>query len=144
MVDYKAHDSLETFLAEKNGSDKFDCIYDTAGSQPLYSQSAKYLKDGGIFITIVGGRTQGIVPYVRNKLIPTFLGGTPRAFHILGLTPSGALAKEVADMADSGAIKEALIDSEYSFEDVPKVSIPVTTVSTKLAAVPENKSPVLI
>ncbi|KAK3322961.1 zinc alcohol dehydrogenase [Apodospora peruviana] len=117
-IDYNAHDPLETFVAEKFEGGQLDIIFDCAGSQPLYSNSPRYLKPQGKFISIVGGRTQGIVPYVRNKLRPVFLGGTPREFQLLGLFPAGVYARQAAKWVDEGVIKEAPIDSEFPMEEV--------------------------
>jgi len=99
----------------------FDIIFDTVGNQALFSHSPAYLKPKGQFLSIAGGRSQGVVPFVRNKMIPSILGGTPRTFKILGLNPSGEFAKEVAKWVEKGDIKQVLIDSEYSMDDAIKV-----------------------
>src|SRR3569833_2550546 len=80
----------------------FDIIYDTVGNQALFSHSPAYLKPKGQFLSIAGGRSQGVVPFVRNKMIPSILGGTPRTFKILGLNPSCEFAKEVAKGGGGG------------------------------------------
>ncbi|KAH8898250.1 NAD(P)-binding protein [Thozetella sp. PMI_491] len=119
VVDYKAHDPLEVFLAEQCKEEPFNYVFDTVGSQPLYRNSPKYLKPEGRFISIAGGKSQGIVPVIKNNLIPTFLGGTPRTFRLLGLAPAGSIAKEAAKLVEDGSIKNGLIDSEFAFEEVP-------------------------
>ncbi|KAK3935142.1 zinc alcohol dehydrogenase [Diplogelasinospora grovesii] len=116
-IDYKAHDPIEVHLAEKFKDEHLDFIFDCAGSQPLFTHSPKYLKADGKFINIVGGRSQGIVPFVRNKLVPVFLGGTPRSYRLLGLSPAGNLAREVAKWVEEGLVTQAPIDSEFSMEE---------------------------
>jgi hypothetical protein len=124
VIDYKSHTSLEVHLAEKFKSEPFDCIFDCIEPQALYSNSPKYLKEGRKFITIVGGRSQGIVPFLRNKCIPVFLGGTPRAFKLMGLAPAGQYAQQAMKWGEEGLVQEVPIDSEYPFEQVPEVSCP--------------------
>ena len=130
VVDYTRGDKrLEEVLAEMFGGDadgdgkgKVDYVFDCAGSQELYSHSPRYLREGGKFITIVGGRSQGIVPFVRNRLRPVLLGGTPRPFSLLGLSPAGNIAREVAGWVEKGWVRETPIDQVYEMEDALKVS----------------------
>ncbi len=100
----------------------FDLIFDCVGDQKLFSDSPKYLQPAGQLISIVGGRTGGVVPFVRNKLVPRFLGGTPRTYKLLALGPSGEYAREVAGWIGKGYIRDVPIDSEYAMEDVVKVA----------------------
>ncbi|KAK3358169.1 hypothetical protein B0T25DRAFT_477330 [Lasiosphaeria hispida] len=118
VVDYTAREPVEEYLAERFAVEPFDFIFDTAGSQAIYRRSPAYLKKEGKFISIVGGKSQGVVPFVRNKLLPVFLGGTPRPFRLLGLAPNGDSAKEVAKWVNEGLLKQAPIDQEYAMEDV--------------------------
>jgi len=89
----------------------------------MFDASPKFMKPKGKVISLVGGRTHGVVPYVRNILWPRFLGGTPRTFKILGLAPAGDLQRQVVKWVDDGFINEIPIDSEYDFDDVLKVCI---------------------
>jgi len=127
VVDYtRADKKLEDVLAERFGGDgkgKADFVFDCAGSQELYSHSPRYLREGGKFITIVGGRSQGIVPWLRNGLRPVAIGGTPRPFSLLGLTPAGDTAREVAGWVEKGWVREAPIDQVYEMGDALKVSL---------------------
>ncbi|AEO68645.1 uncharacterized protein THITE_2118234 [Thermothielavioides terrestris NRRL 8126] len=116
VIDYRIHDPLEEHLAQKFGEQQFDAILDCAGSQALFSHSPRYLKPEGKFVSIVGGWSQGVVPFVRNKLRPRFLGGTPRRYDLFLLSSSGSIAKEVAGWVEQGVIKQAVIDSEYPME----------------------------
>jgi NADPH:quinone reductase-like Zn-dependent oxidoreductase len=53
-----------------------------------------------------------------HQVRPTVLGGTPRSYKVLGLTPSGRNAREMAQLVEDGHVKEVLIDSEYKMDDV--------------------------
>lgn len=118
------HSPLERHLAERFGQEQFDAILDCVGNQPLFTHSPGYLKADGRFISIVGGWSQGVIPFVRNKLIPVFLGGTPRSYTIFLLIASGDNAKEVAGWIERGLIKQAPIDSEFSMEQAVEVGVP--------------------
>ena len=121
MVDYQAHQPLEEHLAQRFGEQQFDAILDCVGSHALFAKSTKYLKPDGKFVSIVGGWSQGVVPFVRSKVWPRFLGGTPRSFELFLLGASGQRAKEVAAWVEQGVIKEALVDSEYPMEQAVEV-----------------------
>ncbi|KAK4233376.1 hypothetical protein C8A03DRAFT_19546 [Achaetomium macrosporum] len=118
VIDYRVHDPLEEYLAQRFGEQQLDAILDCAGSQALYAHSPRYLKPEGKFINIVGGWSQGIVPFVRNKLRPRLLGGTPRSYELFLLSASGKIARRVAAWVEQGVIKEAPIDSEFPMEQV--------------------------
>ena len=121
-MDYTAHQSLTAHLAATYEQEPFDFIFDTVGDQSLFSHSPKYLRPSGQLISIVGGSSNGVVPFVRNKLIPSFLGGTPRTYKILALAPNGPYAREVADWAEKGLVKEIPIDAEFAMAEVIEVS----------------------
>ena len=122
IVDYKAHESLTAHLAEAYEKEPFDFIFDTVGDQSLFTHSPKYLKPRGQLISIVGGASNGVGPFVKNKLIPTFLGGTPRTYKIMGLMPSGQYARETAEWVKKGVVKEVPVDSEFTMAEVIEVS----------------------
>jgi NADPH:quinone reductase-like Zn-dependent oxidoreductase len=122
VIDYKAHSSLYDFVSEKYGKSNLDFIFDCVGDEVLFSKSPAYLKREGKFVNIVGGKSQGVVPVLKNNFLPTFLGGTPRNYKMLGLSPSGTYAKEVMKWVEDGLIKEVPIDSEFAMEDVIQVS----------------------
>ncbi len=87
----------------------------------MYNQSPKYLKEGGIFITIVGGRSQGIALFVRNQAHPDLPWRDAEGIPHPGSDACGSHCEGGRELVDSGAIKEGLVDSEFEFEDVPKV-----------------------
>ncbi len=121
-IDYRAT-PLPAYLADAFPLDKepFDLILDCVGDQALFTHSPAYLAPRGAVLCIVGGPTQGVVPFVRNKLVPTMLGGTPRTYKLLALLPSGAQARAVAAWLADGTLKTMPIDSEYNMADVVKV-----------------------
>jgi len=121
-VDYKSHQPLTAHLAATYEKEPFDFIFDTVGDQDLFSHSPKYLNPKGQLISIVGGSSNGVAPFVRNKLIPTFLGGTPRTYKILALAPNGPFAREVAGWAEKGLVKGVPIDAEFTMTQVIEVS----------------------
>ena len=115
------HDPLEEHLAERFGEKQFDAVFDCVGNQRLYTRSPGYLKPEGKFVCIVGGWSQGVVPFVNNKMRPCFLGGTPRSYQLFLLSASGEIAREVAALVEQGVIKQALIDSEFPMEQAVEV-----------------------
>ncbi|KAH6635813.1 zinc-binding dehydrogenase-domain-containing protein [Chaetomium tenue] len=117
VVDYRVHNPLEDHLAETFGEQHFDAVLDCVGSQALYTHSPRYLKPEGKFINIVGGWSQGVVPFIRNKLRPCLLGGTPRGYELFLLSASGETAREAAAFVEQGIIKQAVIDSVFPMEE---------------------------
>ncbi|OIW27673.1 zinc alcohol dehydrogenase [Coniochaeta ligniaria NRRL 30616] len=117
-IDYTAHEPLYEFLAQKHGDEQqqFDYVFDCVGHQVLYERSPAFLKPGGKYISLVGGKTHGVLPVLKNNLWPKFLWGTPRTYKILGLAPAGEYMREVAKLVEDGVIKKVPIDSEYSME----------------------------
>ncbi|KAK4173406.1 hypothetical protein QBC36DRAFT_335923 [Triangularia setosa] len=119
VIDYKAHQDLAGYITARFGGrqdDNIDVIMDCTGSQELYANSPKYLKPDGKFINIVGGWSQGVVPFVRNKLRPVILGGVPRDYILFLLSANGLLSKQVAEYLENGIIKKVPIDSEFGME----------------------------
>lgn len=121
VIPYDTHAPIEKYLEEKFKEQQLDLIFDCAGNPTIYTNSPKYMKHDGRFLSIVGGRTQGIVPTIMYRLRPVILGGTPRAFQLLAMMPGGGYARKVVDYVNGDAIKEAPIDSEYAMEDAIKV-----------------------
>lgn len=125
VVDYtKAEGGVEAVLEGRYGGEKrFDFVLDCAGGQRLYERSVCFLKEEGRFMSIVGGRSQGVVPFVRNKLRPVVLGGTPRRYDLLAMMPSGEQAEVMKGWMETGVVKEVPVDSEWPMEDAVKVSL---------------------
>ena len=124
VVNYKTHDPVTKYLATQFGREednkKLDFIFDCAGSQEMFSCSPGYLKPEGKFISIVGGASQGVVPYVRNKLRPTWLGGTPREFVLLLLLPGQKTVREVGELVKQGVIQRGIVDGVWEMEELVK------------------------
>ncbi|KAJ4415857.1 zinc ion binding [Gnomoniopsis sp. IMI 355080] len=120
VIDYKAHESLTTYLSEtfSESTKAFQGVFDCVGSDDLFRKCAAYLDKNGVFITIVGGVGAG--PIARSKLLPVALGGVPRKYKLLALWPDGAIAKEVAEWVQDGHFTQFPMDSEYSMEDAVK------------------------
>jgi NADPH:quinone reductase-like Zn-dependent oxidoreductase len=116
VIDYKKETAIYDHLSSKFKDAPLDVIVDTVGDGDLYTKSPAYLKPHGRFVTIVGGPTQGVAPTIKYRLRPVILGGTPRAFHLLALAPSGAQAAKVARWVDEGWVKEAPVDSIHPME----------------------------
>jgi NADPH:quinone reductase-like Zn-dependent oxidoreductase len=123
IIDYTVHQPLHEYLTQKHGEEQFDYVFDCVGDQGLYERSPPFLKPEGRFICLVGGRTQGVYPFLRNNLLPRFLGGTPRTYKIIGLMPSGEYMREVVRYVEQGLIKRVPIDSEWRMEQAVEVSI---------------------
>ncbi|KAF2709730.1 NAD(P)-binding protein [Pleomassaria siparia CBS 279.74] len=135
VIDYQAIGPLPEYLAREYGApdQQFDFILDTVGSQNLYTNSPKYLREGGIFMNI-GDYTNGTVItalcWLLNIIQPTWLGGTPRKYVMF----SGNVDLKGADWAvryiAEGKLK-AVIDKSYAFEEVLDVMDLVDTKRVK-------------
>jgi NADPH:quinone reductase-like Zn-dependent oxidoreductase len=139
VVDYRAYDPLQDYLAERFKERQFDAILDCVGTQALYAHSPRYLKAGGKFVNIVGGWSQGVVPFVRNKLRPCLLGGVPRSYELFLLSASGKTARDVAAWVEQGVVKKAVVDSEFPFEQAAEVRTVMTAVRHELTFVRHSK-----
>lgn len=122
VIDYLANSPLYDHLETEYREKPFDVIVDCVGNQFLYDMCETYLKPSGVFINIVGGDTEGVVPWVKGTIWPKFLGGTPRKYRILALLPSGNLQREVVQWVDEGHLREVAVDSEYTMDQVVEVS----------------------
>ena len=124
IVDYTQHSSIEHHLAQKFGNEPFDIIFEcTDSGDALFARADEYLKPDGRFVSVIGGWSQGVVPFLFNKLRPVMLGGTPRSYDIFLLTASGAITKHVAQYVESGIIKDVPIDSEFPMEQAVEVNL---------------------
>ncbi|CAK7203982.1 zinc ion binding [Sporothrix eucalyptigena] len=121
VIDYKAHDPLPNYLAntlQYTGALSFDLIFDCVGDQLLFSKSPAYLTPQGSVLCIVGGGLLGTIRAGGNRLVPSFLGGTPRGYKLLALGPSGQRARAVAAWVENATLQQMPIDSEYGMADV--------------------------
>ncbi|KAK3334490.1 hypothetical protein B0H65DRAFT_436704 [Neurospora tetraspora] len=120
VVNYKTHNPVTEHLGRLFGEEKLDFVFDCAGSQEMFTKSPGYLKTEGKFISIVGGASQGVVPYIRNKLRPVWLGGTPRAFELLLLIPGKKTVREVGMLVEEGVIERGVVDGVWEMEELVK------------------------
>jgi hypothetical protein len=127
VVDYKVHDPVHEYLTKTYADKPFDRIIDCNGNQALYDKCEAYLKKSGTFINIVGGVSQGVFPWIKGNLVPTFLGGTARKYKILPLTPNGKFQRGIVDWVNKGLVKEVQVDSEYPLEELVQVCRPIGT-----------------
>lgn len=97
-------------------------IFDCVGDGTLFEKSPGYLKPAGKFINIVGGSTQGVVPFIKYKLWPKLLGGVPRSYQILGLGPSGEWANSALKLVEEGLVKRIPLDSELRLDEAVQVT----------------------
>ncbi|KAK8022124.1 hypothetical protein PG993_012891 [Apiospora rasikravindrae] len=118
VIDYTAHQDLYSFIAESTQNHMLDLVVDCVGDSDLYTRSPGYLRPDGRFLSIVGGKSQGVYPFLMHQIRPVILGGTPRSYKILGMGPSGTGAREVADWIEKGDIKEIIVDSEFRMDEV--------------------------
>ncbi|CAK7217913.1 zinc ion binding [Sporothrix curviconia] len=124
VIDYTQHASLPTYLASApayTGANSFDLVFDCMGDQDLFVKSPAFLTPQGAWLSIVG---KGILaPFIsaRNTMVPAVLGGTPRKYKLMGLSPSGEQARAVAKWAtgdERALVKEMPIDSVYPMAEV--------------------------
>jgi NADPH:quinone reductase-like Zn-dependent oxidoreductase len=123
VIDYQENAPLYAYLEKVKSDQPFDYILDTVRNQELFEHSPKYLKQKGLYVNIgaYGTTREQLRDMLKNYLLPTFLGGTPRRWKSLAIMPNGELQRQVAGWIDEGLIKEVPSDSEISMDDVLKV-----------------------
>ncbi|KAK4223050.1 hypothetical protein QBC38DRAFT_60306 [Podospora fimiseda] len=121
VIDYTQHKYIEEHLAQKFANDKLDIVFECAENHnTLFSKAEGFLKKDGKFISVVGGWSQGVVPFVMNKLTPVVFGGVSRNYEIFLLSASGKIANKVKECVERGVIKEFPVDSEFEMGEVVK------------------------
>ncbi|WYZ40874.1 hypothetical protein EsH8_IV_001215 [Colletotrichum jinshuiense] len=117
VIDYKKEDIISNLKARGK---VFDLVIDNvASSTDLYDISHTILKPGGTFAMVGVGESltlSGIFSNLKKNLLPTFLGGKP--YHFVVMKNETEYFRRIADWMVEGKAK-AVIDSTYSFEDVP-------------------------
>ncbi|KAH8801730.1 hypothetical protein F5884DRAFT_889820 [Xylogone sp. PMI_703] len=114
--------SSNTSLAEKHGSEQFDIILDTVGSQDLYTNSPAYLKPRGIYVNVgTVGISQGVSlwRWFRNSTYPRLLGGVPRTFIMFNTVPDKPRAIKIDELAEDKKLRVP-VDSIFQIEDALK------------------------
>ena len=111
-------------LGLQYGKQPFDSIFDTIGTQALFTNSPLYLKPEGVVVNV--GNFEGpagtVLRSFENKWLPVFLGGIPRKYLMISTTPNGTKAAQLGQMVEEGKLR-VVVDDVLRFEDVLKVSI---------------------
>lgn len=121
VIDYKAHDSLTKYLAEKYGAEPFDIILDTVGNQELYTKSPEYLKPDGPVVNV--GINEGVKTMLlwgKNAILPPALGGVPRKYVMFTTVLDMRMSGIVADLAEAKKLK-AVVAQTFEMEDALEV-----------------------
>jgi len=118
IIDYKTTDVIAA-LREKGKV--FAVVVDNVGNSPpnLYAASDAFLLPKGHF-KFVGGAVnfataRSLLP---SSLLPSFLGGAKHKFEAFLTKNSHEDLKKIAELMGEGKVK-TVIDSEYSFDQVP-------------------------
>ncbi|KAF6804867.1 zinc-binding dehydrogenase [Colletotrichum sojae] len=119
IIDYKTTDVVAKL---KEGGKVFAVVVDNVGNSPpnLYKASDDFLLPEGHFKHVGGAislaQVRSLVP---SLLLPGFLGGAKHSFEAYLTKNSHADLAQIAAWMAEGKVK-SIIDSSYSFEDVPK------------------------
>jgi NADPH:quinone reductase-like Zn-dependent oxidoreductase len=137
VIDYRSNAPLHEYLTNQKLDRQFDYILDTIRNQGLYDSSPHYLKPDGLYINIGGHGTQWqqLMGRIKGRLLPTWLGGTPRRYISAGLLPTGEFQRQVVKWVDDGLIKEVPIDSYLAMEDALQVGLCASKLSSSLTSV---------
>ncbi|KAF8644811.1 hypothetical protein AX16_008268 [Volvariella volvacea WC 439] len=127
FIDYTAA-PLHQALVSSPPSPKFHIIFDAVGliDPALFTHSPAYLAPGGVFITS-GPMPHGMSAkqlWLTTKTAaaaywPRFLGGIPRAYHIVMVKHSVQDLHALEELLAQGKLTP-IVDSVYEFEDVLK------------------------
>lgn len=121
-MDYTKHPSLPDYLASTYGSQPFNSILDFVGSQPLYTNSPRYLHSAGPFVNLGGmdieeGILGQISRWTANLWRPAWLGGVPRPFIMFSDVPRMSAVLSLVEMVKQGKLK-VMVDSEFAMDDL--------------------------
>ncbi|KAK0192865.1 hypothetical protein F5146DRAFT_1102619 [Armillaria mellea] len=122
VIDYTKQ-PLHEYFAQNPPSPKFHIILDAVALKDpsLFTHSPAYLAPGGTFVST--GAIQGLHPFnlvlktVLAIIWPSWLGGVPRSYKTVGLTPDTSELEAIRQLLEEGKIKP-VVDSVYEFKDV--------------------------
>ena len=118
VIDYKKSSVVE---ALKSSGRLFDVLVDNVGGDTrMYFQAHTYTKPGAPYIMV--GATpnlSSILSMTRMMLLPSFLGGGKRSVSILNARPKAPELEQIGKWMQNGQV-EAVIDSEFPFEQLPR------------------------
>ncbi|KAF8202597.1 hypothetical protein K438DRAFT_1757928 [Mycena galopus ATCC 62051] len=122
VVDYRANAPLPAYLAKTYGSQPFDYIFDTIGTQALFVHSPAYLTPEGLLVNVGNFEGPGVTIWrsILNTYLPRILGGIPRRYSMISTTPNGEKAGGLARMVEQGRLR-VVVDEVFEFEDALKV-----------------------
>ncbi|KAF2671476.1 NAD(P)-binding protein [Microthyrium microscopicum] len=118
VIDYRVHAPLHTYLSEKYGSEPFDVILDTIGTDELFQNSPGFLKADGKFVNVgaMEGIVKGLWCAAKNSLWPRLLGGTPRTYIFQQTNPDQKTRQYLAKLIEEDKLIVA-VDKVYEMED---------------------------
>ncbi|KAJ7042978.1 hypothetical protein C8F04DRAFT_1075572 [Mycena alexandri] len=118
VVDYRANAPLPAFLAKKYAAQPFEYIFDTIGTQELFTHCPQYLRPDGLLVNV--GNFEGPIITVwraaLNTYLPRIFGGVPRRYAMISTTPNGEKAAGLAKMVHEGRLR-VVVDEVFDFED---------------------------
>ncbi|VUC24221.1 unnamed protein product [Clonostachys rosea] len=116
VLDFESTESIPDLLSSTYGED-IDTVFDCVGNSSLYKNSASFLKRSGVYVGLPGdGSKLFYGPSLKRNALPEFLGGGPRHYKAVHLSPSGDLQREAVRLADQGIITEVPIDSMFCMD----------------------------
>ena|ERR1700761_5203139 len=130
VIDHRTPLPVHKLLTEKYSSDKFDTIIDTYGVQSLFDNCTGCLKESGLYVTVgiaferytYGSMLVAVIQMLKNLLWPRLLGGTPRKYVQVAAVCTLDGLEKLKELCKQGKMKVP-IDSQWDFDDVPKVGI---------------------
>jgi NADPH:quinone reductase-like Zn-dependent oxidoreductase len=123
VIDYRVQAPLHSYLSKTYGSEPFDAILDTIGTQLLFDESPAYLKPNGKFINVgaMEGLVTGIWSMAKNTLWPRLLGGTPRSYTFQQTNPVQETMQYLIKLVEEEKLI-VVIDKVFQMEDALQVS----------------------
>ncbi|CAH0057346.1 unnamed protein product [Clonostachys solani] len=116
VLDFESAEPIPDLLSSTYG-EEIDTVFDCVGDSLLYKNSASFLKRSGVYVGIPGdGSKLFYGPSLKRNALPEFLGGGPRHYKAVHLSPSGDLQREAVRLADQGIITEVPIDSMFCMD----------------------------
>jgi NADPH:quinone reductase-like Zn-dependent oxidoreductase len=113
VLDYKTQDVAQSL---RNSGEKFDLIVDNV-SFDLFWSCASFLRPQGTYAS------PALTPLFRSffhilqaKLLPSFCGGVPRNFHVVGARDDVDTLEQIIKWIERGTIR-VHIHKEYALED---------------------------
>jgi len=129
VVDYKKTNVIDALVASGH---KFDHVVDNVGTDTaLYFRCHEFMQPAAVFVMVGGSPTfQSLANMAKTRLLPGFLGGGKRRLE--GFVPASR-PEDIAQIGEwmkEGKVK-SVIDSKFSYEDVPKAFERLKTGRTK-------------